>query len=64
VFAPLIVRFFGRFAPICAGGATTMDTTLPVITKYAGKDIVFISIMHAILIDFSVPVFVSFFISL
>lgn len=64
VFAPLIVRFFGRFAPICAGGVRMMDTTLPVITKYAGKDIVFISIMHAILIDFSVPVFVSFFISL
>ena len=26
--APLFVRYFGRLSPICAGGATTMDTTL------------------------------------
>jgi len=58
---PLFVKYFGRLAPICAGGATTMDTTLPIITKYSGKDMVFISIFHAILVDFSVPFFVSFF---
>ena len=62
--APLLVRYFGRLAPICAGGATTMDTTLPVITRYAGKEVVFIAIFHAILIDFSVPFFVLFFCSL
>lgn len=59
--APLFVRCFGRLAPICAGGATTMDTTLPVITRYAGNDLVFISILHGILVDFSVPFLVSFF---
>jgi len=58
---PLFVRYFGRLAPICAGGAPPMDTTLPIITKYSGKDMVFISIFHAILVDFSVPFFVSFF---
>ena len=62
--APLLVRFFGRLAPICAGGATTMDTTLPVITRYAGKEVVFIAIFHAILVDFSVPFFVLFFCSI
>lgn len=61
--APLFVRYFGRLAPICAGGATTMDTTLPVITRYAGKDLVFVSILHGILVDFTVPFFVSFFCS-
>lgn len=61
--APLFVKYFGRLAPICAGGATTMDTTLPVITRYAGKDLVFISIFHGILVDLSVPLFVSFFCS-
>ena len=58
--APLFVRYFGRLAPICAGGATTMDTTLPIITRYSGKDLVFISIFHGILVDFSVPFLVSF----
>lgn len=61
--APLFVKFFGRFAPICAGGATTMDTTLPIITKYSGKDMVFIAIFHGILVDLSVPLLVSFFCS-
>ena len=62
--APLFVKYFGRFAPICAGGATTMDTTLPIITKYSGKDLVFLSILHGILVDLCVPFFVSFFCSL
>lgn len=57
--APLFVRYFGKLAPICAGGATTMDTTLPVITRYSGKDMVFIAILHGILVDLSVPFFLS-----
>lgn len=62
--APLFVKYFGRLAPICAGGATTMDTTLPIITRYSGKDLVFVSIFHGIIVDFTVPFFVSFFCSL
>ena len=60
---PLFVKNFGRLSPICAGGATTMDTTLPIITRYSGKDLVFISIFHGIIVDFTVPFFVSFFCS-
>lgn len=61
--APVFVKLFGRFAPISAGGATTMDTTLPIITRYSGQDLVFIAILHGILIDLSVPFLVSFFCS-
>lgn len=61
--APLFVKYFGRLSPICAGGATTMDTTLPIITRYSGKDLVFISIFHGVIVDFTVPFFVSFFCS-
>lgn len=59
--APFFVRYFGKLAPICVGGATTMDTTLPVITKFAGKEMVFIAIFHGIIMEFSVPFLVSFF---
>lgn len=62
--APLFVRYFGKIAPICAGGATTMDTTLPIITQYSGKDMVFISIFHGVLVDFSVPLLITLFCSL
>ncbi|MBP7486985.1 MAG: lysine exporter LysO family protein [Parabacteroides sp.] len=59
--APLLVRYFGRLAPICSGGATTMDTTLPIITRYSGKDLVFVAVIHGFVVDFTVPFFVTFF---
>jgi uncharacterized membrane protein YbjE (DUF340 family) len=61
LMAPLLVKYFGRYAPICAGGATTMDTTLPIITRYSGKDLVFVAIFHGATVDFTVPFFVTFF---
>ena len=57
--APLLVCWFGKLAPICAGGATTMDTTLPVITRFSGKEFVVISIFHGFTVDFSVPFLVT-----
>lgn len=59
--APLLMRYFGKLAPISVGGATTMDTTLPIITKYCGKEFVVISIFHGITVDFTVPFLVTFF---
>lgn len=61
--APLFMRYFGRLAPICAGGATTMDTTLPIITRCCGNEWVFVSLFHGFLVDFSVPFLVTFFCS-
>lgn len=62
--APLLVRWFGNLAPISAGGATTMDTTLPVITRTAGQQFVVVSIFHGFIVDFSVPWLVTLFCSL
>ena len=64
IFTPWMVRYFGKLAPVCAGGATTMDTTLPVITRHSGSDYVVIALFHGMVIDFSVPLWVSFFLSL
>lgn len=58
--APLLVRWFGRLAPIAAGGATTMDTTLPVIARTSGTDLVVVSLFHGFVVDFSVPFLVTF----
>ena len=62
--APLLVKFFGKLAPISMGGATTMDTTLPIITRTSGQDFVIVSIFHGFCVDFSVPFLVTFFCSL
>lgn len=58
--APLLVTWFGKLAPISAGGATTMDTTLPIISKYSGQDFVIIAIFHGISLDLCVPFLVTF----
>ena len=63
LFAPLIVKYFGKLAPISVGGATTMDTTLPIILKYSGKEFLVISIFHGFVLDLSVPFLVTFFCS-
>jgi len=59
--APLLVRYFGPLAPISSGGATTMDTTLPIITRCSGQDFVILSLFHGFLVDFSVPFLVTLF---
>ena len=59
--APLLVRYFGKLAPISVGGAPTADTTLPIITRFCGKEFVIISIVHEITVDLSVPFLVTFF---
>ena len=62
--APLLVRWFGNLAPISAGGATTMDTTLPIITRCSGQQFVVVAIFHGFVTDFSVPFLVTFFCSI
>jgi uncharacterized membrane protein YbjE (DUF340 family) len=62
--APWLVRWFGRLAPISAGGATTMDTTLPIITRVCGQELAIVSVYHGFVVDFSVPFLVTFFCSL
>ncbi|WP_044265219.1 lysine exporter LysO family protein [Bacteroides timonensis] len=62
--APFLVRWFGNLAPISAGGATTMDTTLPIITRTAGQQFVVVSIFHGFVVDFSVPFLVTLFCSI
>lgn len=62
--APLLARWFGTLAPIAAGGATTADTTLPVIIRSSGNDMAVVSIYHGFVVDFSVPFLVTFLCSL
>ena len=64
VGTPLLVRLLGPLAPISCGGASTMDTTLPIFARYAGRDWFFVSIVHAMILDFSVPFWVIFFCTL
>lgn len=64
LLAPLIAIYFGKVAPICSGGATSMDTTLPIISKSSGKEYAIPSLIHGIILTILVPFIVSFILSL
>lgn len=61
--APFLVKYFGKLAPISVGGATSMDTTLPIITKTSGKEFAVIAIFHGFVVDLSVLILVPLFCS-
>ena len=62
--APFLARIAGPLAPISSGGATTADTTLPIISSCCGDKFVLISIFHGFAVDFTVPFLVTLFCSL
>ena len=59
LLTPLMAKVFGPLAPISSGGATTMDTTLPIISQTVGSRYVVLSIYHGFIVDFSVPFLVT-----
>lgn len=59
LIAPLLAKVFGPLAPISSGGATTMDTTLPIISLTCGQQYVVVSLFHGFVVDFSVPFLVT-----
>lgn len=59
VLAPLLAKYFGAFAPISAGGATSMDSSLPAITQASGKDYAIVSIFNGIVLSVAVPFLVT-----
>ncbi|MDO5017514.1 MAG: lysine exporter LysO family protein [Porphyromonas sp.] len=64
VLAPLLSKYISPLAPIAAGGATTMDVTLPAILNASGNRYLVPSIYHGFVCDLSVPFLVTLFIEL
>lgn len=57
---PVFVKYFGKLAGIASGGATAMDTTLPIISKYTGKEWAIIAVFSGIVLTILVPFLVPF----
>ena len=60
VATPFLVKYFGKLAGIASGGATSMDTTLPIIVRYSGKEWAIISVFSGIILTLVVPFLVPF----
>ncbi len=61
IIMPLVVRYFGKVAAIAPGGATAMDTTLPIVVKYAGSEMSVLSFVSGFTLSMLVIVLVPFF---
>jgi uncharacterized membrane protein YbjE (DUF340 family) len=51
---PLIVKL-DKYAPVASGGATTMDTTLPVIIRYCGGDMLITAFSNGLVLTLIAP---------
>jgi len=60
LLTPLLLKYFGKLAPIAAGGATSMDTTLPIITKFTGAEYAIIAVFSGTVLTIIVPFLVTF----
>ena len=60
---PLIAKYLNDYATIAPAGATSMDTTLPIISKYTKPEIVVIAFFNGALLSSLVPILVPFFYS-
>ncbi len=62
LFTPLLVKAFGRIAPIASAAATSMDVCLPVIQKYSGNALTFTAVVNGVVLSILVPVLVPAFV--
>lgn len=63
LMTPLFARAFGPLAPVASGGATAMDTTLPVISQYSGTRYAMIAVFSGTVLTLLVPFLVPFILS-
>ncbi len=62
--APLMVKYFTRLSVVSSAGAASIDTLLPIITRFSGKEFIVIAIFHGLVMEITVPVLVTIFASL
>lgn len=59
LFAPLCVRLGGPLGVLAAGGATSMDTCLPVVTRYSGERCGILAVFSGMCLSLVVPLLVT-----
>ena len=64
IFSFFIIPFLAlkcnNYTCIAPAGATSEDTTLPMILKYTNEETVVLSVLNGIICSFFVPILISF----
>ncbi|MDX1662180.1 MAG: lysine exporter LysO family protein [Candidatus Promineifilaceae bacterium] len=63
LLAPLLARYLGGVAPIASGGATSMDTALPIISHFSGQEYAVTAIFSGIVLTVLAPLLITLFLS-
>lgn len=61
---PFLAVYFNYYTCIASAGATSEDTTLPVMLKYTNEETVVLSVLNGMICSFFVPILISIFLNL
>lgn len=64
IIIPFIAKHLNYYTCIAPAGATSEDTTLPVMLKYTNEETVVLSVFNGVICSFMVPILISFCLSL
>ncbi|MBU5225172.1 lysine exporter LysO family protein [Clostridium senegalense] len=64
ILIPILAKKLNNYTAIAPCGATSMDTTLPIVAKATNSEIGVISFINGVILSSLVPVFVTFFYNL
>ncbi|WP_346879202.1 lysine exporter LysO family protein [Clostridium sp. UBA7791] len=64
ILIPILAKKLNGYTAIAPAGATSMDTTLPLIAKATNPEIAVIAFINGVILSSLVPVFVTFFYNL
>lgn len=59
VLIPFLAAYFNYYTCIAPAGATSEDTTLPVMLKYTNEETVVLSVLNGVICSFFVPILIS-----
>ncbi|OFI01413.1 hypothetical protein CLOACE_21380 [Clostridium acetireducens DSM 10703] len=61
---PFVAKYFNAYSAIAPAGATSMDTTLPIISKATNSEVAIVAFCNGVILSGLVPILVPFFYSL
>lgn len=61
ILIPILAKKLNSYTAIAPAGATSMDTTLPLISKATNPEVAVMAFINGVLLSSLVPVFVTFF---
>lgn len=64
IIIPFVVKHFNKYTAIAPAGATSEDTTLPMLIKYTSEDVVVMAVIHGVICSAMVPILIKIFLTL